>query len=160
MAKTKKKTGAGERTIATNRKARHDYTVEKTFEAGMALEGWEVKSLRAGRVNLKDSYVLLKQGAPWLIGMHVSPLNTASTHVSPDPMRTRKLLLHQKEIDQLIKAKEREGYTIVALDLHWTRNRAKASIALVKGKKQHDKRETEKKRDWDRQKHRILKSHN
>lgn len=145
------------RTIATNKKARHDYAIEETFEAGLMLEGWEVKSLRASRAQLKESYVILKDGAAWLIGAHFSPLQNCSTHITPDPVRTRKLLLHERELAKLVRAKEREGYTIVPLDLHWTRQHAKATIALAKGKKQHDKRETSKQRDWDRERHRMLK---
>lgn len=146
-----------ERVIATNKKAYHDYFIEDRFEAGLVLHGWEVKSLRAGRTQLKESYIILKKGEAWLIGAHISPLLTASTHINPDPIRTRKLLLHQREINKLRRAVEREGYTIVALDLHWQRNRAKLEIAIAKGKKQYDKRETEKRKDWERQKARLLK---
>ncbi len=148
-----------ERNIATNKKAFHDYIVEDRFEAGLVLEGWEVKSLRAGRIQLKESYVILKNGEAWLIGAHISPLNTASTHIHPDPTRTRKLLLHERELSKLFKAKEREGYTIVALDLHWLRNRVKIEIALAKGKKEHDKREATKQHDWAREKQRLLQRH-
>lgn len=147
-----------ERVIAQNRKARHDYHIEQTFEAGIALEGWEVKSLRAGRAQLRDSYVLLKGGAAWLIGVNISPLNTISTHVKADPDRTRKLLLHQRELDKLFGAVSQKGFTVIALDLHWKNQYAKAEIALVKGKKLYDKRETEKKREWEREKGRVLKS--
>ena len=143
--------------IASNKKALHDYFIEDRYEAGVMLQGWEVKSLRAGRVNLKESYILLKQGEAWLIGAHISPLDTASTHIHPDPIRTRKLLLHQRELNKLHVAKEREGYTIVALDLHWYKNRVKANIALAKGKKQFDKREVAKRKDWDREQRRLLK---
>jgi len=121
------------------------------------LEGWEVKSIRDGRVQLKESYVLLKKGEAWLIGAHISPLPTASTHITPDPVRSRKLLLNQRELTKLQRACEREGYTVVALNFHWTKNRVKTEIALVKGKKLHDKRAAEKKKDWDREKHRLLK---
>ncbi len=145
--------------IAENRKARHDYFIEDTFEAGLALEGWEVKSLRAGRAQLTESYVHLKNGEAWLIGAHFSPLPTTSTHVKADPTRTRKLLLHRHELDRLVGAVERKGYTLVALNLHWSKGRAKVDIGLAKGKKQHDKRATQKDRDWERQKARILKSH-
>ncbi len=148
-----------ERSIATNKKAFHDYTIEERFEAGLVLEGWEVKSLRAGRIQLKESYVILKNGEAWLIGAHISPLTTASTHIHPDPIRTRKLLLHERELSKLFKAKEREGYTIVALDLHWLRNRVKVEIALAKGKKEHDKREATKQHDWAREKQRLLQRH-
>jgi SsrA-binding protein len=145
------------RSIAVNRKARHEYFIEETFEAGLALEGWEVKSLRAGRAQIAEAYVTFKDGEAWLFGAHFTPLSTASTHVHPDPTRTRKLLLQAKQIAALIGKRERAGYTIVPLDLHWTRGRAKLSIALAKGKKQHDKREDQKQKDWDRQKQRLLK---
>lgn len=145
-------------TVAVNKKARHDYFIEETFEAGLALEGWEVKSLRDGRAQLTESYVHVRDGEAWLLGAHVTPLNTASTHVRPDPTRTRKLLLHRHELDRLIGAVERKGYTLVPLDLHWSRGRAKLTMGLAKGKKQHDKRATAKDRDWQRQKARILKS--
>lgn len=145
-------------TIALNKKARHDYFVESNFECGIALEGWEVKSLRAGRAQLTESYVQLRNGEAWLIGAHISPLPTASTHVQPDPSRSRKLLLHRYELDRLIGAVDRKGYTLVALALYWKSGRAKLDIGLAKGKKQHDKRATQKARDWDRQKSRILKS--
>ena len=140
--------------IADNRKARHDYHIEQTWEAGLVLEGWEVKSIRAGRAQLSDSYVIIKDGAAWLLGAHITPLNTASTHINPDPQRTRKLLLHLRELKKLIGAVQRKGYTIVPLNLHWYRNRVKVDIALAKGKKQYDKREAEKKRDWEREKSR------
>ena len=148
-----------ERVIATNRKAWHDYAIEEHFEAGLALEGWEVKSLRAGRVQLRDSYVVFKNNEAWLIGAHISPLPTASTHINPDPQRSRKLLLNRRELDKLYGSVQREGYTVVPLDLHWHKSKAKAEIALVKGKKIHDKRETLKRREWEREKHRILKQH-
>lgn len=144
--------------VAVNKKARHDYFIEETFEAGLALEGWEVKSLRAGRAQLTESYVHVRNGEAWLLGAHITPLATASTHVDPDPTRTRKLLMHRRELDRLIGAVERKGYTLVPLDLHWSRGRAKLSLGLAKGKKQHDKRATLKERDWSRQKARILKS--
>ncbi|HEX7062292.1 MAG TPA: SsrA-binding protein SmpB [Woeseiaceae bacterium] len=144
--------------VAVNKKARHDYFIEETFEAGLALEGWEVKSLRAGRAQLTESYVHVRNGEAWLLGAHITPLPTASTHVDPDPTRTRKLLMQRRELDRLIGAVERKGYTLVPLDLHWSRGRAKLSLGLAKGKKQHDKRATVKERDWSRQKARILKS--
>lgn len=147
-------------TIAVNKRARHDYFIEDTFEAGLALEGWEVKSLRAGRAQLTESYVHVREGEAWLLGAHVTPLNTASTHIHPDPTRTRKLLLHRHELDRLVGAVERKGYTLVPLNLHWSRGRAKLEVGLAKGKKQHDKRATTKERDWQRQKARILKSTN
>jgi SsrA-binding protein len=143
--------------IASNKKAWHDYTIETQFEAGLVLEGWEVKSIRAGHVQLKESYVLLKNGEAWLFGAHFTPLKTASTHIDPDPVRTRKLLLNRKEINKLVVAKDREGYTIVPLDLHWFKNRVKLKIAIAKGKKQHDKRAASKEKDWNREKLRILK---
>lgn len=154
MSKQKKKTSA---LIAENRRARHDYFIEEQYEAGIALEGWEVKSLRAGRAQLSESYVVIKQGEAWLLGAHISPLPTASTHIRPDPIRTRRLLLHRAEINKLIGATERRGYTLVPLDLHWTRGRAKLRVGLAKGKKQHDKRAAEKERDWQREKQRLLK---
>lgn len=155
---TKQKTNkASDSLIAKNNKARHDYTIEQTIEAGLVLEGWEVKSLRENRAQLKESYVILKHGAAWLIGAHFSPPSYTTTVVAHDPVRTRKLLLHDKELAKLHRAKEREGYTIVPLDLHWTRHRAKATIALARGKKKHDKREASKKADWDRDRARILK---
>jgi len=154
----KKNNSGGSATIALNKKARHDFFIEERFEAGIALEGWEVKSLRAGRVQLKESYVLVRDGEAWLFGAHISPLPTASTHIHPDAMRTRKLLLHRQELDKLIGAVERRGYTLVPLALYWKRGRAKLEIGLAKGKKQHDKRATEKERDWQREKQRILKS--
>ncbi len=145
-------------TITENRKARHDYFLEETFEAGLALEGWEVKAIRAGRVNLKEAYVLVRQGELYLLGMHVSPLPSASTHVKPDPTRTRKLLLHRQEIDRLIGKVERAGYALVPLDLHYRNGRIKATIALAKGKKQYDKRESLKERDWELDKARLLRA--
>ena len=144
-------------TIAQNKKARFDYFIEERLEAGLALEGWEVKSLRAGKAQLVDSYVLLRNGEAWLLGSHVTPLNTASTHVQPDPTRTRKLLLNRKEIDRMTGLVERKGYTLVALELYWSKSRAKLAIGLAKGKKQHDKRATEKDRDWERDRARALK---
>jgi SsrA-binding protein len=142
-------------TIAVNRKARHDYFIEETYEAGMVLQGWEVKSLRAAKANLTDSYVLLKNGEAWLLGCNISPLPTVSTHVHPDPTRTRKLLLNQRELNKLYGSIEREGYTAIVLSLYWKGGLAKAKIALAKGKKQYDKRASEKDRDWQRQKQRI-----
>ncbi len=144
--------------IAVNRQARHDYFIEASFEAGLVLEGWEVKSLRAGRVNLKESYVLLKDGEAWLFGAHISALASASTHVNPDPTRTRKLLLHKQELNRLIGQVERRGYTLIPLTLYWKKNRVKLEIGLAKGKKLYDKRATEKERDWQREKRRLLKT--
>lgn len=143
--------------IVENRKARHEYFIEETFEAGLALEGWEVKAIRAGRVNLNEAYVLVRHGELFLLGMHISPLASASTHVRPDPTRTRKLLLHRREIDRLIGKVERAGYALVPLDLHYRNGRIKATIALAKGKKLHDKRESAKARDWEREKARLLR---
>lgn len=155
-AMAKKATPGGGSTIALNKKAGHDYFIEERLEAGLALEGWEVKSLRDGRVQLKESYVVIKQAEAWLLGSHVSPLPTASTHIHPDPTRTRKLLLHKRELERLIGAVERKGYTLVPLALYWKRGRAKLEIGLAKGKKLHDKRDTERDRDWQRQKQRLL----
>lgn len=147
-------------TIAVNRRARHDYFIEADYECGLALEGWEVKSLRAGKAQLTESYVHLRDGEAWLLGAHISPLTTASTHIHPDPTRTRKLLLHRHELDGLIGDVERKGYTLVPLSLQWKKGKAKLTIGLAKGKKQHDKRATQKDRDWRRQKARVLKSVN
>ena len=143
--------------ITQNRKARHDYTIETKMEAGMELLGWEVKSLRASRAQLVDSYVILKEGEAWLFNAHFSPLSTACSFGDTTPTRSRKLLLNRKELNKLQKAKDQQGYTIVALDLHWTHNRAKATIALAKGKKLHDKRQSAKERDWNRQKQRLTR---
>lgn len=144
-------------TIARNKKAFHDYFIEEKLEAGIALQGWEVKSLREGRAQLKESYVIVRGGEIFLFGAHISPLKTASTHVNPDPTRTRKLLLHNYEIAKLIGAVERRGYTLVPLALYWKRGKAKLSIALAKGKRQHDKRATIRQREWDREQHRLIK---
>jgi SsrA-binding protein len=144
-------------TIARNRVARHDYMLEDRFQAGLVLEGWEVKSLREGRVNLAESYVFIRNGEAWLFGCHITPLLSASSHVNPDPTRTRKLLLNRHELNQLIGATERRGYTLVPLSMFWSRGRVKLEIALGKGKKLHDKRATDKDRDWSRQKQRLLK---
>ena len=145
--------------IADNRKARFDYTIEQQFEAGIVLQGWEVKSLRAGRVQLKESHVTIHRGELFLVGAHLSPLQSTSTHVLADPLRQRKLLLHKREISRLIGLVERQGYTLVALALYWLNGRAKAKIALAKGKKQHDKRQTIKQRQWERDRHRLLKQY-
>ena len=158
MTKKKNKTANSGATIALNKKARHDYFITERFEAGIALEGWEVKSLRAGRVQLSDSYVLIKDSEAWLLGALITPLPTASTHIHPDPTRTRKLLLHRNELDKLIGAVERKGFTLVPLAMYWKRSRAKLEIGLAKGKQAHDKRATQKERDWQRQKERLLKS--
>lgn len=145
-------------TIALNKKARHDYFIEDRFEAGLVLEGWEVKSLRAGRIHLTESYVIIKDGEAWLLGATITPLPTASTHIHPDPTRTRKLLLHREELDKLIGAVERKGYTLVALALFWKKGRAKLDVGLARGKKLHDKRASEKDREWERDKQRLLKA--
>ncbi|MDJ0919033.1 MAG: SsrA-binding protein SmpB [Woeseiaceae bacterium] len=144
--------------IAVNRKARFDYFIEETIEAGLCLEGWEVKSLRAGKAQITETYVHVKNGEAWLIGAHITPLISSSTHIKPDPTRTRKLLLHRRELDRLVGAVERKGYTLVALDLHWSKGKAKLNLGLAKGKKQHDKRSAQKDQDWQRQKARILKN--
>jgi len=144
--------------IVDNKKAFFDYFVEERFEAGLVLEGWEVKSVRAGRVQLKESYVVVKHGEIALIGAHISPLPTASTHVKPDPTRTRKLLLHRKEINTLIGKVERAGYTLVPINMHFQKGRIKIEIGLAKGKKQHDKRAVAAERDWNRDKQRLLRS--
>ncbi len=144
-------------TIALNKRARHDYHLEQRFEAGVALQGWEVKSIRAGKAQLVDSYVLLRDGEAWLLGATITPLASASTHVVADPQRTRKLLLHAKEIAQLFSATAQKGYACVATALYWKGNKVKCEIALAKGKKQHDKRASERDRDWQRQKQRLLK---
>ncbi|GAB1394847.1 SsrA-binding protein SmpB [Rhodocyclaceae bacterium] len=143
--------------IAENKKAFHDYFVEERYEAGLVLEGWEVKSIRAGRVQIKEAYVIVKDGEVWLLGCHISPLTTASTHVKPDPVRTRKLLLHEREIAKLIGKVERAGYALVPLNLHFTKGRIKLEVGLAKGKKQFDKRETEKQKDWVREKARLMR---
>lgn len=143
--------------LAENRKATHDYFVEDRLEAGLVLEGWEVKSIRAGRAQIKEAYVVIKNGELFLIGAHISPLITASTHIKADPVRTRKLLLHAREISKLIGKVERAGYALVPLDLHYTKGRIKALIGLAKGKKQFDKREDEKKKDWEREKGRLMR---
>ena len=145
--------------IARNRKARHDYAIEDTLEAGVALEGWEVKSLRDGRLQLRDSFAAVRNGEVWLVGAHVTPLPTASTHVTTQPLRDRKLLLKRDEISRLIGAVERRGYTLIALDMHWSRGRAKVLLATAKGRRQHDKRAADKKRDWERERARVLRAH-
>ncbi len=157
MAAPKKPAAEARKLIADNRAARHDFAIEDDHEAGIVLEGWEVKSLRAGRINLKESYAVLRNGEAWLLGCHISPLNSASTHVRPDPTRTRKLLLHRREIDRLVGAVERGGYALVPLSMYWHKGRAKIRLGLGKGKKAHDKRASEKSRDWQRQKQRLLR---
>ena len=144
--------------IAQNKKARFDYFIEERLEAGLALQGWEVKSMRAGKAQLTDAFVILREGEAWLLGSHITPLNTASTHVIADPKRIRKLLLNRREIDRLTGLVDRKGYTLIALELYWSKNRAKLAVGLAKGKKQHDKRDTEKDRDWERDKSRALRA--
>ena len=144
--------------ITENRKAHHDYFIEDRYEAGLMLEGWEVKSIRAGRAQITEAYVVLKGGEVFLIGAHITPLISASSHVIVDPVRTRKLLLNQSEIKRLVGKVERAGFTVVPLDLHFSRNRVKLSIGLAKGKKQHDKRDTEKQRDWTREKAQVMRN--
>ncbi len=157
MSGKKKTTRQSSRTIALNKKARFDYFIEQSYEAGIALQGWEAKSLRNGSVQLKEGYVILKDGEAWLFGAHISPLASASTHVNPDPVRSRKLLLHRRELDKLLGAVERQGYTLVPLAMYWSKGRAKLEVGLAKGKKQHDKRISIKERDWKREKQRTLK---
>ena len=144
--------------IVQNKKAFHDYFIEEKYETGMVLEGWEVKAIRDGRVQLKEAYVIIRNEALYLIGCHISPLKTASTHINPDPTRTRKLLLHAEQIRRLIGKVERAGYTLVPLDMHYKTGRIKLEIGLAKGKKQHDKRESEKEKEWERTKQRILRA--
>lgn len=153
----KKNKAKNDNTIAQNKRARFDYTLTEKFEAGLMLQGWEVKALRLGKAQITETYVHFKNGEGWLIGCNISPLNTVSTHYVTDPTRTRKLLLHQKEIARITNATEAKGYTCVCTALYWKNHLVKCQIALGKGKQQHDKRSTEKDRDWDRQKHRILR---
>ncbi|MEF3075685.1 SsrA-binding protein SmpB [Methylobacter sp. Wu1] len=155
--KSKKNKKQENNTIAQNRQATHEYHIEERFEAGLVLEGWEVKSLREGRVQLKESYVVIKRGEAWLVGAHISALASASTHVNPEAIRQRKLLLNRHELNKLIGAVERKGYTIVPLNMHWKKGRAKLEIGLAKGKQLHDKRASSKDRDWQREKARIMK---
>lgn len=153
----KQKNVSEHKTIALNRRAKHEYQFEDRFEAGLVLQGWEVKSIREGKVQLHDSYVILKNGEAWLLNSHITPLKTVSTHFTPEPDRTRKLLLKDRELSKLFGAVSREGYTIIPLAMYWKRNRVKVEIALAKGKKQYDKRESEKQRDWQREKQRIFR---
>jgi SsrA-binding protein len=155
MAKENK--DEGRKLIAENRRARFDYFIEERFEAGIALLGWEVKSLRAGKGQITEGYVVVRGGELELIGAHFSPLNTTSTHVTADPTRTRKLLLNRNEIDRLVGAVERSGYTLVPLEMYWKTGRAKLQIGLAKGKKQHDKRASEKDKDWERDRARLMR---
>jgi len=157
---SKKKPKKTNNQIAQFKKARHDYHISDTFEAGLALQGWEVKSIRAGKCQLVDSYVLLKNGEAWLLGARIEPLNSASTHVIADPDRSRKLLLNQRELGKLFGATQQEGYTCVALSMYWKRHLVKCEIGIAKGKKNFDKRATEKNKDWDRQKQRVVRQAN
>jgi len=157
MAKKSKNKKLGDNTIIVNRKAKHEYFLETHFEAGLVLEGWEVKSLRAGRVSLTESYIILQRGEVFLFGCHITPLTSASTHIATEPARNRKLLLHHKEIQKLISGVDQKGYTIVPVSLYWKQNRIKVNIALAKGKKTHDKRASEKEADWKRDKARTMK---
>ncbi|BDZ72628.1 MULTISPECIES: SsrA-binding protein SmpB [Methylophaga] len=158
MAAKKNKKKVGENTIAVNRKARHEFFIEDRFEAGLVLEGWEVKSLRDGKAQLNESYVHVRNGEAWLANALITALKTASTHIKPEPQRDRKLLLHRAELHKLIGAVERKGYTLIPLNMYWKKGMAKIEIALAKGKQLHDKRATEKDRDWNRDKARILKA--
>jgi SsrA-binding protein len=151
-----KKSGGG-KTIALNKKARHDYSIDERFEAGISLEGWEVKSLRAGKVQIVESYILLKDNEAYLFGALITPLLSASTHISPDPQRSRKLLLHRTELNRLIGAVERKGFALVPTALYWKNGKVKLELGIARGKKSHDKRETEKDRDWQRQKARLMR---
>lgn len=145
--------------IAQNKKAFYDYHIEQHFEAGLVLKGWEVKSIRAGRVQLRDSYIVFKGGEAWLIGAHFSPTSNVAEYIKADPKRSRKLLLNRSEIEKFFGAVQKRGLTMVPLDLHWHKNNIKAEIALAKGKKMQDKRETIKRREWERKKHQVLQSH-
>jgi len=156
MAKKHKNKDQGN-TIALNKRARYDFFIEERLEAGLALEGWEVKSLRAGQVQIRESYILLKDGEAYLFGALITPLPTASTHIHPDPQRNRKLLLHRSELNKLIGAVERKGYALIPTAMYWKNGRAKVEVGLAKGKKTHDKRQAEKDRDWNRQKQRLLR---
>jgi len=158
MAKKQKKKGHGGLTIALNKVARHEYFIEDTYEAGLVMEGWEVKSLREGKVQLKESFIFIKQGEAFLNNTHISPLSTVSTHIVANPTRDRKLLLHFEELVKLGQAVDRKGYTIVPLALYWKNNRVKLEIGLGKGKQNHDKRADEKEKDWNRDKQRVLKN--
>lgn len=157
MAKKKK---PGSNTIAQNKKARHDYFIEDRFEAGLVLTGWEVKALRAGRGQLTDSYVVFHKDEAWLLGTQIQPLPQASTHFVTEPNRTRKLLLHRRELEKLYEATTQKGHTIVATALYWKNHLVKCEVAIAKGKQQHDKRQTEKDRDWDKQKQRVMQHSN
>ncbi|MCU7809963.1 MAG: SsrA-binding protein SmpB [Candidatus Thiodiazotropha sp. (ex Notomyrtea botanica)] len=157
MSSKAKKKSPGRATIALNKKASHDYFIEERYEAGIALQGWEVKSLREGRIQIKESYITVKEGEAFLFGAHIVPLSTASTHIHTDPTRTRKLLLHRSELNKLIGLVERKGYALVPTAMYWKKGMAKLEIGLAKGKKLHDKRSSEKDRDWKREKERLFK---
>jgi SsrA-binding protein len=159
MAKAKEKSGKGDSTIALNKRARHEYHIDERYEAGLSLQGWEVKSLRAGRINLGEAYAIVKNGEMFLFGASIPPLLSASTHVVADDRRTRKLLLHREEIDKLIGAVERKGYTI-PMAMYWKHNRVKVELGLAKGKQDHDKRAAEKERDWNREKQQTMRAKN
>ncbi|CAM4457654.1 MAG: SsrA-binding protein [Legionellaceae bacterium] len=154
----KNKTSTQNKTIGVNKRAFHDYFIEDKYEAGLVLNGWEVKSLREGRVQLSESYIIIKDGEAWLFNAHITPLKTASTHIHPDPTGLRKLLLHRSQLNKLIGHVERKGYTIVPLSLYWKNSRAKLEVGLAKGKKEFDKRASIKERDWQRDKARLFKS--
>jgi SsrA-binding protein len=154
---SKNKQSGGGRTIALNKRARHDYSIDERFEAGIALEGWEVKSLRAGKVQIVESYILLKDSEAFLFGALITPLPTASTHISPEPQRSRKLLLHRSELNRLVGAVERKGFALIPTALYWKNGKIKLELGIARGKKEHDKREVEKDRDWQRQKAQIMR---
>ena len=162
MNKPKNKTDKKEapRLIAENRRARYDYFIEERLEAGLVLQGWEVKSMRAGKAQVAEAYVYLKEGEAFLFGANITPLKTASTHLVPDPIRTRKLLLNKSELSRLVGSVERKGYTLVPLAMYWKNNRAKLEIGLARGKAEHDKRDTERERDWEREKQRVMRAKN
>ena len=160
MAKAKSDNKSGTGTIAQNKRARHEYHIDEHYEAGISLQGWEVKSLRAGRINLGDAYAVVRSGEIFLFGASIVPLISASTHVVADDRRTRKLLLNRAEIDKLVGAIERKGYTLVPLSLYWKQNRVKVDLGLARGKQEHDKRDTEKERDWNREKQRVMRAKN
>ncbi len=155
-----KKPKTPDNTIAQNKRARFDYHIEHKFEAGVALQGWEVKSLRASKGQITETYVIVQNGEAWLVGAQIQPINTVSTHYVVDPQRTRKLLLNRRELNKLMEAKDQKGKTIVALSLYWKKHLVKCEIAIASGKKKHDKRDTEKERDWNRQKQRIMQHQN
>ena len=154
---SKNKQSGGGRTIALNKRARHDYSIDERFEAGIVLEGWEVKSLRAGKVQIVESYILLKDSEAFLFGALITPLPTASTHISPEPQRSRKLLLHRSELNRLVGAVERKGFALIPTALYWKNGKVKLELGIARGKKEHDKREVEKDRDWQRQKAQIMR---